>query len=311
VRCAIELGVDIIKTPYCCDPAAWKQLVESCPLPLVAAGGRRWRRSAKPCSSWPMRLPRVARGAVIGRNVWGFKDIPGAVRAFKAVVHDRLTPKEAMKVAGVSESALLTLPGTPGEGRGEGDFEVERLTQFPITLTQTLSRSTGRGLLIIGRTVSSAAIYNHGHPRNRLYRSGRCSIRRALPLCRQQNRSPPGRAALRWPTAVALMTAARLGAACQFAGVLGEDELSLYVLGAMREHGVDTTTAGPLAARASGPFGNRLRRNHPHTDNLLRDEECDRCRRNAASTGVDPLGSRVFIDHYGVPGMIPGRSHRA
>jgi len=37
------------------------------------------------------------RGAVIGRNVWGFKDIVGAVRAFKSVVHDRLTPKEAMK----------------------------------------------------------------------------------------------------------------------------------------------------------------------------------------------------------------------
>ena len=39
VRCAIELGVDVVKTPYCGDPAAWKQLVESCPLPLVAAGG--------------------------------------------------------------------------------------------------------------------------------------------------------------------------------------------------------------------------------------------------------------------------------
>jgi len=36
-------------------------------------------------------------------------------------------------------------PGTPGEGRGEGDFEHQRRSTFRITLTPTLSRSTGRG----------------------------------------------------------------------------------------------------------------------------------------------------------------------
>jgi nucleotidyltransferase/DNA polymerase involved in DNA repair len=36
-------------------------------------------------------------------------------------------------------------PGTPGEGRGEGDFEHQRYATFQNTLTPTLSRSTGRG----------------------------------------------------------------------------------------------------------------------------------------------------------------------
>jgi DhnA family fructose-bisphosphate aldolase class Ia len=40
-----------------------------------------------------------ARGATIGRNVWGFQNIGGAVTAFKAVIHDGRTAKEALKIA--------------------------------------------------------------------------------------------------------------------------------------------------------------------------------------------------------------------
>ncbi len=36
-------------------------------------------------------------------------------------------------------------PGTPGEGRGEGDFEHQQRSTLEITLTPALSRSTGRG----------------------------------------------------------------------------------------------------------------------------------------------------------------------
>jgi class I fructose-bisphosphate aldolase len=42
------------------------------------------------------------RGAVIGRNVWGFKNVVGAVQAFKAVVHDGVAPAAAMKAAGLN-----------------------------------------------------------------------------------------------------------------------------------------------------------------------------------------------------------------
>lgn len=37
-----------------------------------------------------------ARGATIGRNVWGLEDITGAVRAFKAVIHDGMAPEQAL-----------------------------------------------------------------------------------------------------------------------------------------------------------------------------------------------------------------------
>jgi class I fructose-bisphosphate aldolase len=33
----------------------------------------------------------------VGRNIWSEGDVGRAVRAFKAVIHDGVTPKEALK----------------------------------------------------------------------------------------------------------------------------------------------------------------------------------------------------------------------
>lgn len=41
VRCAVEGGVDVVKTPYCGDVAAFHQIIENRPVPVVAAGARR------------------------------------------------------------------------------------------------------------------------------------------------------------------------------------------------------------------------------------------------------------------------------
>ena len=43
-----------------------------------------------------------ARGATIGRNIWGFEQIGAAVHAFKAVIHDGKSPDEALKQAGLA-----------------------------------------------------------------------------------------------------------------------------------------------------------------------------------------------------------------
>jgi class I fructose-bisphosphate aldolase len=102
VRCAIEVGVDVVKTPYCGDPAAWKQIVEGCPLPVVAAGGPKCETLVEALQLMADAVAGGGLGAVVGRNVWGFKDIAGAVRAFKGVIHDRLTPRDAMKAVGLS-----------------------------------------------------------------------------------------------------------------------------------------------------------------------------------------------------------------
>jgi fructose-bisphosphate aldolase, class I len=104
VRCAVEVGVDVVKTPFCGDVEAHAQIVADCPLPLVAAGGPK-------ADSLPAALEMIhrvmrsgARGATIGRNIWGFEQIRSAVCAFKAVIHDGKPPQEALRLAGLTSS---------------------------------------------------------------------------------------------------------------------------------------------------------------------------------------------------------------
>jgi len=102
VRCAVEAGADVVKTPYCGDVNAFHEIVCDCPVPLIAAGGP---KSDSLYSALEMIADVVAsgaRGATIGRNVWGFDRITDAVRAFKAVVHDRLSPQEALESVGLA-----------------------------------------------------------------------------------------------------------------------------------------------------------------------------------------------------------------
>jgi class I fructose-bisphosphate aldolase len=99
VRCAVEAGADVVKVPYCGDVRAYAQVVEECPVPVVAAGGPRSQTLGAALEMICDVMLTGARGATIGRNVWGFEQITAAVQAFKAVVHDGKTPAEASLAA--------------------------------------------------------------------------------------------------------------------------------------------------------------------------------------------------------------------
>jgi class I fructose-bisphosphate aldolase len=104
VRCAMEVGVDVVKTPYCGDVEAYRQIIADCPVPLVAAGGPQagTLRAALEMAAQVVRSG--ARGAVIGRNIWGCEQIAAAVLAFKAVIHDGKSPAEALQQAGLNNT---------------------------------------------------------------------------------------------------------------------------------------------------------------------------------------------------------------
>lgn len=101
VRCALEAGVDVIKTPYCGDVRAHAQIVSDCPVPIVAAGGPRAETLPAALRMIAEAVQSGARGATIGRNVWGFAQITAAVRAFKAIIHDDKTADEAVQNVGL------------------------------------------------------------------------------------------------------------------------------------------------------------------------------------------------------------------
>jgi fructose-bisphosphate aldolase, class I len=87
VRCAVECGVDVVKTPYCGDISAWSQIVADCPVPLVAAGGPKAGTVESALHMMGEVIAGGARGATVGRNVWGFEPITETVHAFKAAIH--------------------------------------------------------------------------------------------------------------------------------------------------------------------------------------------------------------------------------
>lgn len=101
VRCAVETGVDVVKTPYCGEVQAHAQIVANCPVPLVAAGGPRAQTLADALTMMAEVVQSGARGATIGRNIWGFPHIRAALQAFKAVIHDGKSPEEALQAAGL------------------------------------------------------------------------------------------------------------------------------------------------------------------------------------------------------------------
>lgn len=100
-HCAAEMGVDIIKVPYCGDVASYSQIVAASPVPVVAAGGPKALTLEAALGMIGEVMRSGARGATIGRNVWGFPQITCAVHAFKAVIHDSASPEEALRIAGI------------------------------------------------------------------------------------------------------------------------------------------------------------------------------------------------------------------
>lgn len=100
-RCAVEAGVDVVKVPYCGDVRAYAEIVADCPVPLVAAGGPRADSLQAALAMMAEVVESGARGATIGRNAWGFGQVTATVAAFKAVIHDKKPPQEALHAAGL------------------------------------------------------------------------------------------------------------------------------------------------------------------------------------------------------------------
>ncbi len=101
-RCAVEVGADVVKVPYCGDVPSYAQIVADSPVPVVAAGGPQCKTLRQALTMMSEVVQAGARGATIGRNIWGFEQITAAVLAFKAVIHDGKTAAEALAAAGLT-----------------------------------------------------------------------------------------------------------------------------------------------------------------------------------------------------------------
>jgi fructose-bisphosphate aldolase/2-amino-3,7-dideoxy-D-threo-hept-6-ulosonate synthase len=91
-RIGMELGADIVKTNYCGNVEAFRQVVGAVPVPILVAGG--------PSDGGDEGTLRMARDAVeagaagvaFGRRVWQAQDPERLVRGIQEIVLPELTP---------------------------------------------------------------------------------------------------------------------------------------------------------------------------------------------------------------------------
>jgi predicted phospho-2-dehydro-3-deoxyheptonate aldolase len=99
-RIGAELGADIIKTNYTGDIETFKIVVESCPVPVVIAGGPKCKSNQEVLQTTFDSLKAGAAGLSIGRNVFQCENPTQIVKALSAIVHENASVEQALKILG-------------------------------------------------------------------------------------------------------------------------------------------------------------------------------------------------------------------
>jgi predicted phospho-2-dehydro-3-deoxyheptonate aldolase len=99
-RIGAELGADIIKTNYTGDIETFKTVVESCPVPVVIAGGPKCKSNQEVLQTTFDSLKAGAAGLSIGRNVFQCENPIQIVKALSAIVHQNASVEQALKILG-------------------------------------------------------------------------------------------------------------------------------------------------------------------------------------------------------------------
>jgi len=93
-RIAAELGAKIVKTDYCDD--GFEKVTDGCPVPVVIAGGPRCETELEVFEFVYDGIQKGAIGVNLGRNVWQSPHPVAVMRALNGVIHDGLTPPQAL-----------------------------------------------------------------------------------------------------------------------------------------------------------------------------------------------------------------------
>jgi predicted phospho-2-dehydro-3-deoxyheptonate aldolase len=99
-RIGAELGADIIKTNYTGTIETFKAVVESCPVPIVIAGGPKCKSLEEVLQTTSDALKAGAAGLSIGRNVFQCDSPTQISKALSAIVHNGATVEQALKILG-------------------------------------------------------------------------------------------------------------------------------------------------------------------------------------------------------------------
>ena len=99
-RIGAELGADIIKTNYTGSIESFKVVIESCPAPIVIAGGPKCKSIGEVLQTTYDAVKAGAAGLSIGRNVFQCEDPTKITKALASIVHQGATVEQAQKILG-------------------------------------------------------------------------------------------------------------------------------------------------------------------------------------------------------------------
>ena len=94
-RIAAEMGAHMVKTYYCKED--FKQIVESCPVPIVIAGGKKIPEKEALQMAYDA-INEGAAGVDMGRNIFQSDSPVGMIKAIRAIVHEKKSVDEAYKI---------------------------------------------------------------------------------------------------------------------------------------------------------------------------------------------------------------------
>ncbi|MCX8150063.1 MAG: 2-amino-3,7-dideoxy-D-threo-hept-6-ulosonate synthase [Candidatus Bathyarchaeota archaeon] len=100
-RLGAELGADIIKTNYTGTVESFKVVVESCPVPVVIAGGAKAKTATDILQITNESMQAGGAGISIGRNIFQHDNPTLMVKALSAIVHGGASVESAAKILGV------------------------------------------------------------------------------------------------------------------------------------------------------------------------------------------------------------------
>ena len=99
-RIGAELGADIIKANYTGNIETFKVVVESCPVPIVIAGGPKCKTPQEILQTAHDSMQAGAVGLSIGRNVFQHENPTLIVKALESIVHKGASVGQALKLLG-------------------------------------------------------------------------------------------------------------------------------------------------------------------------------------------------------------------
>jgi predicted phospho-2-dehydro-3-deoxyheptonate aldolase len=97
-RVGAELGADIVKVPYSGSIDTFRRVVESCPAPVVMAGGPKMDNDLAVLKMAREAMDAGAMGVTIGRNIFMHERPASIVRALRKIVVDDGSVEDALAV---------------------------------------------------------------------------------------------------------------------------------------------------------------------------------------------------------------------